>query len=103
MCRIQNSKTAQWSQSFKFAEFPSFEYWRIFVGRCAIWNVKNSHGGVLLSLATLLLKVTLLHGCFSRFLDCTNGTKLRNASHIITVLLLPVLDLPYSGNIKKHQ
>ena len=22
-----------------------------------------------------LLKVTLLHGCFSRFLNCTNGTK----------------------------
>ena len=27
-----------------------------------------------------LLKVTLLHGCFSRFLTCTNGTKCRNAS-----------------------
>ena len=29
-----------------------------------------------------LLKITLLHGCFSRFLNCTNGTKLRRASHI---------------------
>ena len=29
-----------------------------------------------------LLKVTLLHGCFSRFLNCTNGTKLHNASHM---------------------
>ena len=29
-----------------------------------------------------LLKVALLHGCFSRFLNCTNGNKLRNASHI---------------------
>ena len=28
------------------------------------------------------LKLTLLHGCFSRFLNCTNGTKLRNAPHI---------------------
>ena len=53
---------------------------------CAIWyhlynlkNVKNTHGGVLL----LVLKVTLLHGCFSRFLNCTNGTKLRKASHMI--------------------
>ena len=26
-----------------------------------------------------LLKLTLLHGCFSRLLNCTNGTKLRNA------------------------
>ena len=26
--------------------------------------------------------VKLLHGCFSRFLNCSNGTKSRNASHI---------------------
>ena len=49
--------------------------------RCAIWyhlynfrKVKNAHGEVLL-LATLL-KVTLLHGRFSRFLNCTNGKKI---------------------------
>ena len=30
----------------------------------------------------LYLKLTLLHGCFSRFLNCTNITKSRNASHI---------------------
>ena len=30
-----------------------------------------------------LLKVTLLHGFFSRSLNCTNGTKLRNASHLV--------------------
>ena len=42
-----------------------------YVIRCAIWyqlcnlkNVKNSYGG------------------FSRFLNCTNDTKLRNAPHI---------------------
>ena len=28
-----------------------------------------------------LLNVKLLHGCFSSFLNCTNGTKSRNASH----------------------
>ena len=28
------------------------------------------------------LKLTLLHGCFSRFLNCTNATKSRNASHL---------------------
>ena len=59
--------------------------------RCAIWyhlynlkNVKNAHGGVLLLVKfqtkSLQLKLTLLHGCFSRFYNCTNGTKLRNAS-----------------------
>ena len=58
--------------------------------RCAIWynlynlkNVKNTHGGVLL----LVLKVTLLHGCFSRFLNCTKGTKSRNAPHIMMNIL----------------
>ena len=29
-----------------------------------------------------LLKATLLHGRFSRFLNCTNGTKLRETSHL---------------------
>ena len=50
---------------------------------CAIWyhlynvkNMKNTHGEV------LLLKVSLLHGYFSRFLNCGNGTKTRKASHI---------------------
>ena len=35
-----------------------------------------------------LLKVTLLHGCFSRFLNCTNGTKLRKTSHMIIIVML---------------
>ena len=30
----------------------------------------------------LLVKVTLVHGCFSRFLNCTNGTKSRKASQL---------------------
>ena len=54
---------------------------------CAIWyhlinlkNVKNTQGGVLLLVT--LLKVTLLHECFSRFLNSTSGTKSRNASLI---------------------
>ena len=32
-----------------------------------------------------LLKVTLLHGCFSRFSNCTNSTKLRNALYMYTI------------------
>ena len=32
------------------------------------------------------LKVTLLYGCFSSFLNCTNGTISRKASHIIHYL-----------------
>ena len=30
----------------------------------------------------VLLNLTLLHGCFSRFLKCTNGTKSRKAPHL---------------------
>ena len=32
--------------------------------------------------SAILLKLTLFHGCFSRFLNCTNGTKSRNAPHL---------------------
>ena len=58
---------------------------------CSIWyhlynlkNVKNTHERVLslvnwLKPATLL-KVTLLRGCFSRLLNCRNGTKTGKAS-----------------------
>ena len=59
--------------------------------RCAIWyhlynlkNVKNTHRGVLL----LVIKVALLHGCLQRFLNDTNGTKPRNASHMYLYLTI---------------
>ena len=32
---------------------------------------------------TTLLKLTLLHRCFTRFLNCTNDTKSRNASYML--------------------
>ena len=59
-------------------------------------NVKNAHGGVLLSAKcrlmkpASLLKVTLLHECFSRFLNCTNGNKSWNAS-LYTSWVLPFI------------
>ena len=34
------------------------------------------------SKSATLRKVTLLHGCFSRFLNCMNGTKSRKAPHV---------------------
>ena len=43
---------------------------------------KHPWKSVNFSKESTLLKLTLLHGCFSRFLNGTNGTKLRNASHI---------------------
>ena len=64
-----------------------------YVMRCAIWchlynfkNVKNTHGGV-------LILSTLVHGCFSPSLNCTNGTKSLNAPHI--------LDLSWNRDIGK--
>ena len=33
-----------------------------------------------------LLKVTLLRECFSPFLNCTNGTKSRKGSHVLSKL-----------------
>ena len=52
-------------------------------------NVKNTHRGVILLVklqtkACNFTKVTLFHWCFSRFLNCINDTKSRNASHIIS-------------------
>ena len=76
----------------------------LYVMLCAIWynlynsnNVKNAHAGVL-RLVKLqvfrpqlyLLKVTLLHGCFSRLLNCTNDTKLRSASYILLYIQVVV-------------
>ena len=69
---------------------------RLYVMLCAIWyylynfkNVKNTHGGVILlvklqaeACTKTLLKLAFLHECFSRFLNCINGTKSRKASHI---------------------
>ena len=50
-------------------------------------NVKNTYGGVLLLVklqasACNFTKVTLLHGFFSRFLNCAHGTKSRKAPHL---------------------
>ena len=60
-----------------------------FVMRCAIWyrvynlkNVKNTLEAVLILVKLQSETLTLLHACFLRFLNCTNGTKSRNASHL---------------------
>ena len=93
-----------WSSKIK--EFPTNDQNQsknFLVMRCAIWHhlhnlkkVKKNHGGVLLlvilqaKLATLL-KVTLLHGCFSRFLNYTTGTKLCNASQLLLLIVTTVI------------
>ena len=64
-------------------------------------NVKNTYGGVLLLVKepATLLKVTLLHGCFSRFLICTNGTKSRKAPHITWANLDSLAASPYNTKL----
>ena len=54
--------------------------------------MKNIYEGALLLVklqakVSNLLKVTLIHGCFSRFLSYTNDTKSHDASHIIPVFV----------------
>ena len=56
---------------------------------CAIWyhlynlkNVKKQSWRGFTLVPPTLLKVILFHGCFSRFLNCTNGTKSRKVSNI---------------------
>ena len=46
-------------------------------------------------------KVILFHGCFSGFLNCTNGTKSRKASHIFLILHLTIINLPGFRNTNR--
>ena len=67
---------------------------------CAIWyhlhnfkNVKKKNWEILFlvklqALVSNLQKVALLHVCFSRFINCTNGTKSRSASQLWIMELL---------------
>ena len=60
---------------------------QLYVVCCAIWyhlynfeNVKNTHGGVLFLVNFTKSNTPSL--VFSRFLNCTNGTKSRETPHI---------------------
>ena len=44
-----------------------------------------------------LLKVVLVHECFSRFLNCTNGTKSRKVSHKHYPQVLKLFLIQYSN------
>ena len=73
------------------------------VMRCAIWyhlynlnNVKkHPWRSVNFRGVSTLLKLTLFHGCFSRFLNRRNGTKSRNASQIRSFLDACLIYLAY--------
>ena len=66
--------------------YQNLQFYAMNVMCCAIWyrlnnlkSMKNTYGGVLL---LTKLKIKLLRRCFSHFLNCTNGTKSNNVSHI---------------------
>ena len=46
------------------------------------WRSVNFRVQLQASACNFTLKLTLLHVCFSRFLNCTNDIKSRNASHM---------------------
>ena len=50
------------------------------------------------------LKVTFLHGCFSHFLNCTNGTKSHNASHLVNLQEISMVRIltPVTKNLKRY-
>ena len=85
--RIHFSKVADLKPAtlLKKGVLRSSAFFKRFVIICAI--VKNNHRKVgknpcrSITLATFL-RVTLLPGCFSCFLNCINGTKSHKASHI---------------------
>ena len=75
--------------------------WSIFVVRCAIcyylYNLKKHEKHPWRSVnfscrlqPATLLKLTLLCGCSSRFLNCTNSTKSSNASHLYTTFIFNI-------------
>lgn len=70
---------------------------------CHLYNLKSvekkpTRGGLL-----LLVKVTLLHRCFSRVLNCTSGAKFHKASHVMITILAFWDIIPYSLSlIKTH-
>ena len=78
----------QWTISDQNSIFKSFmilceilfEIWHHFYN---LKSMKNIHGGML-KIPAILLKVTLPHGFFTRFLNSANVTKSRKASHVLS-------------------
>ena len=88
-------------------------HWTIWYHLYNLKNMKNTHGGVLI-LVKLLVKNThagvlilLLHGCFSGFLNCANGTKSCNIysclSHIYSCLSLFSISTEHPTNDQSFQ
>ena len=68
-------------RAFAFLRTPSLSYLDSHPSKCECNNGMRSIAKFVFELKPAnLLKVTLLHGCFPRFLNCTTGIKSRKAS-----------------------
>ena len=59
--------------------------------------------GTIYTKPATLWKLILLHGCFSRFLICTNATKLRNASQIWLFFIFRLELLVEEETVKRYE
>ena len=59
---------------------------------------ENPHGRVLLLVKLQVLKVALLNGCFSAFVNCTSCTKSRKTSHMLVICIGSRLALLFLNN-----
>ena len=82
------------AQKFEYRKKKAFSvkqkaFFAVFRNFHILENVGKIHRGGLLLIkmkaSAILLKVTLLYGCFSCFLNCTNDTKSRKVSHCIKI------------------
>ena len=60
----------------------------IFVQGFELLSKLSILGNICGAKSATLLKVTLLYGCFSRFLNDTIGTKSRKASHLCVIEMI---------------
>ena len=71
---------------------------------CAIWchlyNLKNVKRYPWRSVTSSKVKVTLVHGCFSPFLKCSNGTKSRKTSKILRIFQIKGIN--YRRSLTPH-
>ena len=64
---------------------------------------KHPYRSVTFSKVTgFLVKATLLHGCFSRFLNCTNGTKSHNTSQMYLWITFQKYETRVNNQVTKH-
>ena len=98
-------KSLVWISRYATSFSVQWVYW-INETLCAIWyhfyNLKKTWKTPMEESYFELLKLTLLHGCFSRFLNCANGTKSQRASQIHIVGLWKHIELKIANEKRPY-